>query len=111
MIKLILVTLVGTAMFVEVDTTMMVSSVVTGTVSVWTVVAAEDDVALLNGAVVFNGVKVEKETLGILVGKGWAGGFPAVSRVVCSVYMVVSALPNFHQHSVSRPTPLESGVY
>jgi hypothetical protein len=109
---LVVVNLVGTAMFVEVDTTTMVSSVVTGTVSVWTlVVAAEDDVAFLNGAVVFNGVKVEKETLGILVGKGWAGGFPAVSRVVCSVYMAVSALPNFHQHSVSRPTPLESGAY
>jgi hypothetical protein len=84
-VDLVVVKVVGTGTFVEVDTTMMVSSVVRGTVTVWVIVPS-GDVALLNGAVVCNGCKVEKEALGILVGKGCAGGFPAVSRVVCSVY-------------------------
>jgi hypothetical protein len=66
----VVVKVVGTGMFVEVDTTMMVSSVVTGTVTVWVIVPSDGDVALLNGAVVCKGCKVEEEPLGILVGKG-----------------------------------------
>lgn len=76
----------GTGIVVAVDDTMIVSRVVIGTVIVWVVVPSENDVALLKDAVVFNGCKVEKDTLGILVAKGCNGGFPAVSSCLQHLY-------------------------
>ena len=88
---------------------MIVSRVVIGTVTVWIVVPSENDVALLKDAVVFNGCKVEKDTLGILVAKGCNGGFPAVSRVVCSIY--TSCRPFCYQRTeVFRLTPPDLGA-
>jgi hypothetical protein len=69
-VDFVVVEVVSTEMLVEVDTTIMVSSVVTGTVTVWVIVPSDGDVALLNGAVVCKGCKVEEETLGMLVWKG-----------------------------------------
>jgi hypothetical protein len=89
-INLVVVNVVGTVTFAEADTMMIVSSAVMGTASVWIILASWDDVTLSNGAVVFDGFKFEKKILGILVGEGWAGGFPAVSRVVCNVYKRVN---------------------
>lgn len=71
-----------TCMFVVVGITMVVTRVLVGTVTVTKVVPEEMEVALLNGAVVNNGRKVEAVTLGMLVTNGWTGGFPAVSSVV-----------------------------
>jgi hypothetical protein len=47
---------------------------VIGTVTIWIVVPSENDVALSKDAVVCKGYKAEKETLGILAGKGCNGG-------------------------------------
>jgi hypothetical protein len=69
-VEIVVVNVGGTVKFVEADTTMIVSSVVRGTVTVWAIVPSEEDVALLKGAVVCNGCKVEEEALGMLVGKG-----------------------------------------
>ena len=69
-VSTVVVNVVGTGTFVVVDETRMVSRVVVGTVTVWVVVPPEEEVALLNGAVVGNGCKVEEDSVATPVGKG-----------------------------------------
>ena len=68
----------------------MLSSVVVGTEIVCVVVGSETSVALVNGAKVVRGWRVEPVTEGRLVGNGWIVGFPAVSRVLCMLLGGVS---------------------
>jgi hypothetical protein len=64
----------------------MVSTVVVGTEIVCVVLGSGNSVALVNGANVESGSRVEAVTEGRLVGNGWIAGLPPVSKELCTVF-------------------------
>ena len=65
---------------------------VSGSVKV-SVRVLEASAVVLGRTVTLVGMRVDPETLGKLVGKGWTGGFPPVSKVVMIDPVVSGRLP------------------
>jgi hypothetical protein len=64
----------------------MVSMVVVGTETVCVVLGSGSSVALVNGANVESGSRVEAVTEGRLVGNGWTVGLPSVSKTLGTLF-------------------------